>query len=380
MSELKPFMNISPGDLIKEELELYGWTQKDLSVIIDISEKHLSKIINSNVNISNNIAKSLSNVFKQSPEFWLKADYEYYKLKNNSIEEKTKEELIDLKAKIYKYMPITQMIRLNWLSEWSDLDGLVKDICSFWRIDTLKFDFIENDSTLYYHKKSDAFSYNFNYYYSRVWLQKAKLISENIILPKYDKNKLSTIFDNLANYTSKEDGIAQIINDLKEAGVGFFVLAHLQKTYLDGACFKQDDNPMLVYTGRYDRNDNFWFVIGHEIAHILYHLDKGVDAFLEENNGNEDISLNSLEIEANKYSQDKLKVNQILDYFADDIKIDKANILACAEQLKIHPGLIVGFLQFNKKLSWATKLNQLKCKVVDGLPASLLANWERLHP
>lgn len=374
MPELKPFMNISPGDLIKEELEFYGWDQKDLADIINVSEKHLSKIINSKVNISNNTAKSLSSVFKQSPEFWLKADYDYYQHKKNSVEEKKRDDLIELKAMIYKYMPISQMQKLKWLSKWSNFDDLVKDICSFWRIDTLNFDFLENDDILCFHKKSDALNHNFNYYYSKVWLQKAKLMAENIILPKYDKNKLSAIFENLSNYTSKEDGITQIINDLKDAGVGFFILPHLQKTYLDGACFIQDDNPMLVYTGRYDRNDNFWFVVGHEIAHILYHLDKGVDAFLEENNGNEDISLNSLEIEANKYSQDKLKVNQILDYFSDDMKIDKANILACAEQLNIHPGIIVGFLQFNKKLSWATKLNQLKCKVVDGLTTSLLTN------
>lgn len=269
-------------------------------------------------------------------------------------------------------MPIGQMIKLQWLSKWSNFDDLAKDICAFWRMDTLNFDFLENDDATYFHKKSDALTYNFNYYYSKVWLQKAKLISENSILPKYDKNKLSTIFDNLANYTSREDGITQISSDLKDAGVGFFVLAHLQKTYLDGACFKQDKNPILVYTGRYDRNDNFWFVIGHEIAHILYHFDKGLEAFIEDNNGNEEVSLNSLEKEANKYSQDKLKANQILDYFADDIKIDKANILECAKQFNLHPGIIVGFLQFNKKLSWATKLNQLKCKVVDELESSLM--------
>ena len=51
----------------------------------------------------------------------------------------------------------------------------------------------------------------------------------------------------------------------------------------DGACFFQEDNPVIVYTGRYDRVDNFWFTLAHEIAHVLLHLDKKkCNAFLDD--------------------------------------------------------------------------------------------------
>lgn len=365
MSKLQPFINISPGDLIKEELEFYDLSQKDLANIVDITEKHLSKIVNGKVRVSSNIAKSLSQVFKQSPEFWLKADYDYQQLKNCRVEEREKEDLVTLKATIYKYMPIRQMQRLNWISKWSTFDDFLKDICSFWIIDSPNFDFLNEDSMLCLHKRSDAATCDFNYYYSKAWLQKAKLISESITLPYYDKASLSYIFDNLANYTNIDDGISQVINDLKDAGVGFFVLPHLQKTYLDGACFKQGNNPFLVYTGRYDRNDNFWFVLGHEIAHILYHLDTGIEAFLETNDINKDDNITHLEKEANVYSQAKLKSKEILSYFSDTIKIKENSILACSDQLNIHPALVIGFLQYNNKLSWRSNLNCFKHKVIE---------------
>ena len=48
-------------------------------------------------------------------------------------------------------------------------------------------------------------------------------------------------------------------------------LSHLEKTYLDGACFLRGENPIIVITGRYDRIDNFWFVLAHEISHVLLH-------------------------------------------------------------------------------------------------------------
>jgi HTH-type transcriptional regulator/antitoxin HigA len=50
---------------------------------------------------------------------------------------------------------------------------------------------------------------------------------------------------------------------LNNAGVVFFVLPHLQKTYLDGAAFFVDHTPVIVYTGRYKRIDIFWFTVAH---------------------------------------------------------------------------------------------------------------------
>lgn len=79
MTILKPFKTISPGDVIKDEMEFYGWSQKDLAEILDISEKHLSQIISNSVPITINMARLLSSTFKQSPEFWINLDAQYQK-------------------------------------------------------------------------------------------------------------------------------------------------------------------------------------------------------------------------------------------------------------------------------------------------------------
>lgn len=70
----KPFIKLGPGDSIKEEMEFYGWTQKDLAEILDISEKHLSQLINNKIEMTAKMAQLLSVVFKQSPEYWLKLE------------------------------------------------------------------------------------------------------------------------------------------------------------------------------------------------------------------------------------------------------------------------------------------------------------------
>lgn len=102
--------------------------------------------------------------------------------------------------------------------------------------------------------------------------------------------KLESIATYLYDCATKENGVPELINDFHCCGVGFFILSHPRKTYLDGAVFICNKNPFVVYTSRYDRVDNFWFVIAHEIAHVLNHYDFLNEPFLdnlEEKSGRE---------------------------------------------------------------------------------------------
>ena len=56
---------------------------------------------------------------------------------------------------------------------------------------------------------------------------------------------------------------------LSECGVRFLVVESLPKANVDGVCLWDGDTPVIGMTTRFDRNDNFWFVLGHEIEHVL---------------------------------------------------------------------------------------------------------------
>jgi HTH-type transcriptional regulator/antitoxin HigA len=48
------------------------------------------------------------------------------------------------------------------------------------------------------------------------------------------------------------------------------------RTHLDGAALRlADDRPVVGLTLRYDRLDNFWFCLLHELAHVGRHQDDG---------------------------------------------------------------------------------------------------------
>ena len=60
---------------------------------------------------------------------------------------------------------------------------------------------------------------------------------------------------------------------LEKNGIHLIFVSHLPKTYLDGAAMRRTDGrPVIGMTLRYDRLDNFWFCLLHELAHVARHL------------------------------------------------------------------------------------------------------------
>ena len=86
----------------------------------------------------------------------------------------------------------------------------------------------------------------------------------------------SEFLRNVAQLSVEEDGPTKARTMLAQSGIGFEVVHHLPKTYLDGAAFLLDDGrPVIGITLRYDRIDNFWFTLLHELAHVGLHLEEG---------------------------------------------------------------------------------------------------------
>lgn len=88
----KTFTAIPPGMTIKEVLENRHMTQKELATRMDMSEKHISKLINGEVPLTQDVAIRLERVFGVDASFWngLEAGYREAILKveyENSIDE-----------------------------------------------------------------------------------------------------------------------------------------------------------------------------------------------------------------------------------------------------------------------------------------------------
>jgi HTH-type transcriptional regulator/antitoxin HigA len=245
--KLKPARKFGPGYFIKEQMEYRQWGQEDLSEVMGITTKHLNKILQDNQPITLDMAKVLSEVFETSPQYWLNLDANYRLWLSG--EKSEKEAQAEIKAKIYERMPIRDMIQKKWLPAFSDFQGLYGNVAAFWGVKDLNFEAWDSKLMPLLARKSESFD-QYKAAYTYTWYHKATLVAQNYKVEKYNRELLEKIYHKINTYTIAENGINSFIHDLNNAGVVFFVLPHLQKTYLDGAAFFVDHTPVIVYTGR----------------------------------------------------------------------------------------------------------------------------------
>lgn len=363
-AKYKPFINIGPGFYIEEELESRGWSKGDLATILGMSQTPVSEMIHNKRPITFETAKLLGKAFGQSPQYWLNL-YTNYRLREEETSEA--EAQVEIKAQILTHMPVADMVKKGWLPKWNgNLSKLVKSVKDFWGIDELDFSFMDAQTTLAF-RKSEAFD-RYNQHFAFTWYHMAKKCAIKYEAEKYDRKKLTRIANELAEYSYYDDGIECLIDDLNRAGVKFLVLPHLEKTYTDGAAFWDGDNPVIVWTGRYKREDNFWFTVAHEIAHILLHLRSKASFFID----CEHMGTDGKEDEANLFAERSIKRDEILEFLKGS-KITSVRVRKCSEQIKISPALIVGQLQHIGKLEHYHLRNLIVRDVRSNIPKKYLS-------
>ena len=93
----------------------------------------------------------------------------------------------------------------------------------------------------------------------------------------YEPGTVSPAFlRRLAQLSQWGDGPTRARDFLAQQGIALQFVRHLPKTHLDGAALRLvDGRPVIGLTLRYDRIDNFWFTLLHELAHVGLHMDGG---------------------------------------------------------------------------------------------------------
>ena len=125
---------------------------------------------------------------------------------------------------------------------------------------------------------------------------------------KYKKGTVNMDFmRELATLSVNSNGPLLGKEFLRKNGIRVVIEKHFSKTYLDGASILINrDNPVIGLTLRYDRLDNFWFTLMHELAHISLHYDQDIKLFYDELEGVKGVTINEKGQEADRMAQEAL--------------------------------------------------------------------------
>lgn len=364
-SEYRSFLNIPTSKFIREEMEIRDWNGEDLAQVLGVSKKTISNLLNDKQGVSIEIARLLGKAFGQSPDYWLNL-YNKYQLRK--LEETEEEKEVETRSFLFLNSPVREMKKKGWIKKDSNLIESMAQLLNVDQLDSNAFEKLLTPASAY--RKSEAYK-DYNKYHALAWSLMAKKCAGMFEAAAYDKKKLEELASRLHKYTVPPDGVSRFIKELNNAGVKFFVLSHLSKTYVDGASFFDGQNPVIVYTGRLDRIDNFWFTVAHEIGHVLFHLKDKEDLFIDINDDIETKKNNKEEKEADDFAAKTLREKGILKLCRTRY-ISRDYISIWGNILEINKGIIVGILQHCKKLS-PRNLNEYKTKVSEVLPREILA-------
>lgn len=149
-----------------------------------------------------------------------------------------------------------------------------------------------------------------------------------------------------AQLSVEEDGPSQAKDLLASHGITLEIVPHLPRTYLDGAALRLGNGRFVIgLTLRYDRIDNFWFCLLHELAHIGLHLDGGEDdSFLDDHSlrDSQEGAGHSKEAEADEWAEEALIPAAVWQRGAVSTAMD---VLDMAYEAAVHPAIVAGRLR-----------------------------------
>ena len=336
-----------PGATIKEQLVDRGMNQKEFSERMGMSEKHISRLINGEVQLTPDMAVRLEMVLGVPAQFWTKLESIY----RDKIVRANMENAMEADIELAKKFPYKEMAQNGWVPEATSGTEKVFGLRKHFQVVDLGMINSSFQPQIACRRLSETEKAD---YALLAWAQRAKIEARNITTGKVDTEKLWRALDGIRSMTTMnpEEFCPKLTSVLASCGVAIVFLPHIGGSFLHGATFYDKDKIVLGLTVRGKDADKFWFSLFHELGHILL-------GHLENKNGTTDEDEGC----ADTFARDQLIPDEVFKRFVDARLFTKTSISQFAKRIGIDPGIVVGRLQKEEYIKYAWH-NDLKTKYV----------------
>jgi HTH-type transcriptional regulator / antitoxin HigA len=188
------------------------------------------------------------------------------------------------------------------------------------------------------------------------WAKRAYQLAGVAHAEKFNKSLLPNLIQELKDRRQFVDSIREVPALLAKHGVRLVIVEAISGMKMTGACFWLDKSkPVIALTLTYDRVDNFWFTLFHEIDHVVHEEGQESPILDELPPETGDESVPPIEKRANEVAS-----NSVIDQAELNGFIARVNPLFTADQIKgfakrlsVHPGLVVGQLHIRKLIHYS---------------------------
>lgn len=362
-----------PGFFIKKELDARGWSQADLAFVLDMQPQQLNSILSGKHSITTQLAVALEDALGMPAEFFssLQTQYDLANASPGNPE-------IQKRAMWQAKYPLREMIARGWVedAEADLIDAQMMRFLEVKRLSDVPHLGATAQSVAHEAKKTSVeSSYKEATPEQLAWLHRVRHLARSMHVEAYAKERLLIVTNRLAALRTSPDDAVTACDMLASAGVRLVVVETLPGAKIDGVCtWLSDEKPVIGLSNRHDRLDNFWFVLRHEIEHVLRGHGQQAAIFDDDTT----LTPDAVEIEekqANDAAADFcVPRSQMASFIARKGNfVSEADIVGFSKRLAVHPAIVVGQYQFaTKKWSFLRKyLSSAACGVRKHLTSAL---------
>lgn len=345
MVRSRSYIAMPPGTTIREQLNDRSMSQKEFAARMDMSEKHISKLVNGDVKLTPETAVRLEMVLGVPAKFWNNLEAIY----REKIVKAEAENAMDADLEIAKKFPYSEMVKFGWVAETRDAKEKVVYLRKYFEV--VELSILGNEQItriacrrLAITEKSDLAL--------MAWAQAAKIKARNIQTSPINMQSLLAAIPEIRKMTVRKPGefCPKIKKCLANCGIALVFLPHLKGSFLQGASFFDGNKIVVGLTARGKDADKFWFSFFHELAHIVL-------GHIGQVNGTSDED----EKAADLWSGDTLITSSAFERFIREMDYSKNAVIRFAKEQEIAPGIVVGRLQTEGMIKY-NMLNGLKEK------------------
>ena len=356
-SEYKQSIAFHPGEYIRDLIEEMEVTQSEFARRLNVSEKVLSEFVNCITPMNKDIAEKLATMTGTSVTVWLSLQlaYDAAVLKNRIDQEMKADEAI------FNVLDYSYFVKLGVVSKCQQKEEKIRELRKYFTVSSLGI-LAQKDFLVNFRAVTSKES-NKNIICANAWVQTAINMTKNIKTKSYNPKKLRSLLPELRKMTlfQNDNFVSKMQEVLAECGVAVIFLPHLKNSDIHGAVKWINNEKVMLAINTHDvYADIFWFSFFHELRHIFQHKTSKTFIVSHDNNemGNVDMKL---EKEADLFAANLLIPQNNFNEFIGDSEITRENILAFADKIGIHPGIVVGRLQHDRFVDFSS-LNDLRIK------------------
>jgi len=339
-----------PGETLVEKLEEMGMGSKEFAIRTGKPEKTISSVLNGKSAITPDMAIQFENVTKIPAHFWMNSQRGYDEYLAREKQKKIIEEAVEW----FKCFPIAEMVKKEWIKTQKTTHEKVSELLSFFGISNhLAWE------NLYLNQQLKvAFRISLAHtqepHSISAWLRRGELQSAELPTNNYSEKIFKDLLPEIKKIMAKQpdDFYVQLQNCCLDAGVKVVFTPCIKKAPINGCTRWINDTPLIQLSGRYKRNDGFWFTFFHEAGHIVLHGKK--DVFLEIDDFKKDVDK---EKEADdfaiKWTLSEEEEREITHHSV----ITEKDIIRFAKKFNTHPAIIIGRLQHKGMIHYSVGRN-----------------------